>query len=312
MVKVSVIVPVYNVEKYLTECIDSIVKQTFEDLEIILVDDGSTDTSGNLCDDWAKRDPRIKVLHKKNGGLSSARNAGLDVAKGQYISFVDSDDKIDKNFIKFLFNDIKDTNSDIACCNYYSFDLNGRFKQGKSFQKRIVLTSIEGKEKLLMENYYKCYAWNKLYKYELFNNIRYPVGKLFEDIDTTYELFNKSNQISYRSTPLYYYRQRDNSITASSFTNKTYDLWNAIMYIEKREIKNSNIMLGCLIYKLYFLNSMIRGGKISPKILNTVRLNIENNLSSIIKTDQISLKRKVQFILLYKAPKIYIKFLNSL
>ena len=118
MVKISIIVPVYNVERYLGKCINSILNQTFADFELILVDDGSTDRSGYICDDYKKKDNRIKVIHKENGGLSSARNAGLDIAKEKYIGFVDSDDFINKNMYEFLYKDIKVNNSDIAICDY--------------------------------------------------------------------------------------------------------------------------------------------------------------------------------------------------
>ncbi len=212
MDKVSVIVPVYNVENYLEKCLDSIISQTYKNLEIILVDDGSTDSSGKICDSYAKKDKRIKVIHKENGGLSDARNMGLDVASGKFISFVDSDDYIDKRFIEILYNNIIKTKADISICDFvWVYDK--KIKYNKYSKKRIV---VEGNRKYdYLYNEYSVIGpsqWNKLYKKYIFDDIRFPYGKLCEDQFVIHKELFKAKKVSYILKPLYYYVQRSDSI----------------------------------------------------------------------------------------------------
>lgn len=214
---ISVIVPVYKVEDYLDRCIKSILDQTYSNLEIILVDDGSPDNCPQMCDDYAKKDSRVKVIHKKNGGLSSARNAGLDLCSGEYISFVDSDDYVDKRFIELLYKAIHDTKSCISICGYKCF-YNDSFTN-KSFPKRISGSKYElvsGYKAVLNLLYSGGFFWviapNKLYKAELFKTLRYPVGKMCEDSYTTYKLFFNSKKVVFFKQQLYHYLQRNESI----------------------------------------------------------------------------------------------------
>lgn len=210
---ISVIVPCYKVEDYLDECITSIVNQTYKHLEIILVDDGSPDNCPQICDKWSRKDSRIKVIHKKNGGLSSARNAGLDIAKGEYISFIDSDDFIDKTFIEFLYMNLIKNKVDISCCGYYHY-FNKNLKEVRHFKNiQLLMNSCEAIKTMNTIGYFGVGSWNKLYKRELFNNIRFPIGKLSEDWFILYKLIHESNKIYYDSQPKYYYRQRAGSIT---------------------------------------------------------------------------------------------------
>ncbi len=216
---ISVIIPVFNVERYLEECINSIIHQTYKNMEIILIDDGSTDRSGSICDDYAKKDNRIKVVHQENCGLSRARNVGLEIAKGDYIGFVDSDDYINNDMYEFLLQLAIKTNADIAICGtYYKHFIH------KCQAEEMVYSSEEAIKIMLSESKFNTSAWDKLYKVELFNNIRYPDGKIYEDLDTTYRLFHIANKIVYNSTPKYYYRNNLESIMHRSFNYKNLDL----------------------------------------------------------------------------------------
>ncbi len=211
---ISVIIPVYNVEKYINKCVDSVISQTYKNIEIILVDDGSTDNSSIICDEYKEIDDRIIVVHKKNGGLSDARNVGIENSKGQYICFIDSDDYIASNFIYELYQTLKITNSDISICKYievYEGQVNIPIKN----KRRIKI--YDGNKKI--ENLYNnndvvtVVAWNKLYKKYIFENLRYPVGMLHEDEFIIFDILNIAKRVSYTSLPCYYYLKRGDSIT---------------------------------------------------------------------------------------------------
>lgn len=212
---VSIIVPIYGVEKYLAKCIESIMNQTYTNIEIILVDDGSKDLCPQICDEFQKKDTRIKVIHKKNGGLSDARNVGISKATGDYISLIDSDDFVSPTFIEDLLILLTKENCDIAICDYYMFS-NQDFK-GTNTVSTNGCNYFNGKKEI-MNNFFnkRCgktvVAWNKLYKRELFNNVYYPVGKNYEDEATTYKLFYNAKKVGYLDKQLYYYLQREESI----------------------------------------------------------------------------------------------------
>lgn len=211
--KVSVIVPVYNVEKYLNKCIDSIIVQTYKDLEIILVDDGSKDNSGYICDFWGKKDNRIKVLHKANGGLSDARNYGIECATGDYFTFIDSDDYIHEKMIELLVDALEKNDADISICDFERVqDDKGNFVN--VLQKEEL--SMTGKDAVEKRYKYKdiryVTAWAKLYKKHLFEEYRYPVGKIHEDEFLTYKLLYTSDKVVFLNLKLYFYRQRESSI----------------------------------------------------------------------------------------------------
>ena len=209
---ISIIVPVYKVEEFLEECLDSILAQTYTNLEIILVDDGSPDNCGKICDEYVSKDSRIKVIHQDNGGLSSARNAGLDIAIGEYIGFVDSDDYIESNFFEELYKSITENDSDLAICGVKKIGMENR----SDFYGNKCLKQTEYLKELLAENI-KSYTWNKLYKAFLFKNIRFPVGELFEDIKIMHLIGEKTSSVSLTDNTFYNYRIRQNSIT---FDNK--------------------------------------------------------------------------------------------
>ena len=213
---ISVIVPVYKVEDYLDICVASIIRQTYTNLEIILVDDGSPDQCGKMCDVWAEKDARVKVIHKKNGGLSSARNAGIEAATGAYILFVDSDDWIDPPMSEILHRLCVQYQAQIAECSYrnvYRDNIRDESACGAQVVEATPVQAIEGN---LDWHFFKPVAWNKLYSRPVIGDIRYPIGKLHEDEFTTHKYYLAADKIVYADISLYNYNhKRDNSITAS-------------------------------------------------------------------------------------------------
>ena len=181
---ISVIVPVYNVEPYLRRCVDSILRQTYRNLEILLVDDGSTDRSGTICDACAQQDTRVKVIHQKNGGLSAARNCGLETARGEYISFVDSDDLINDRMIETLYRDLAGQGADISAVGYRMFENQEELRPEEITAPVQCMTGKEALRRILVSEEIGDFAWNKLYKKILFQTIRYPEGRVFEDRHT--------------------------------------------------------------------------------------------------------------------------------
>lgn len=223
---VSVIVPIYKVEKYLRTCIDSIINQTFSDLEIILVDDGSPDGCGAVCDEYARRDKRIRVIHKDNGGLSDARNAGLDVCKGEYIAFVDSDDQIHPRMIEKLYQYCREYQAELAVCEFQPF-LEGTSPEVEEIQENTgSLTCFENTaimEQLKYRNLITVVAWNKLYKASLLERLRYKKGYLHEDEFLIHKILHECNRTVYTDEKLYFYLKRKSSITGEISTKYIQD-----------------------------------------------------------------------------------------
>lgn len=213
---ISVIVPIYQVEKYLHKCINSILEQSYSNIECILIDDGSQDGCPQICDEYAKRDERVKVIHKENGGLSAARNTGLDIASGEYICFVDSDDWIHLEYIEKMYKAIRETEADIAICDMqyvYEESYNGEKGEQVSPIKRELLDQKTALEKLVLPySWYYVVAWNKLYHKSIFNNLRFPVGKYHEDEAIIHRIFLRASKTVTIPVKLYYYLQRQESI----------------------------------------------------------------------------------------------------
>lgn len=237
---ISVIVPVYNVEKYLDACVESIVNQTYKELEIILVDDGSPDRCPEMCDAWAKKDSRIKVIHKENGGLSDARNCGMKVATGEYIGFVDSDDLIHPQMFEKLFDVISKTNADIAQCNYIKFSdyLSVNFECNSQKNDVIILNSHDAVNDLLKGKTIDTISCNKLYKSYVALKVDFEVGRINEDVLWTYRVIASCNIIASFDEKLYWYYQREDSIMNCEYSEKKLD---ALYALSKRaqEIKTS-------------------------------------------------------------------------
>ena len=306
---ISVIVPIYNVEKYLKKCIESIIQQTYDNLEIILINDGSTDNSPKICDNYAKKDKRIKVIHKKNGGLSDARNYGLEIATGKYISFVDSDDYIHKQMIEKLYNNLKANYSDISICNICNV-----YPNGKKMNLSIPETSVvEQKQKFY--NIYNKYsvvtvvAWNKLYKKEIFKTIRYPLGKVHEDEWIIFDILKNAQKISYLNEPLYYYIQREESIS-NSFNLKRLH----IIEVHENRLKqlkgHDDLLKMEYIAYILCLSRKIIPGLYAIKNKQKAKEYRKKNKQLInytLKNYQLSKKDKISFYLIKISPLLYVK-----
>ena len=218
---ISIVVPIYNVENYLNECIESLIKQTYKNIEIILVDDGSSDNCSNICEEYAKKDTRIKVIHKEHGGPSEARNYGIDIATGTYMVFVDSDDYVDVKYVEMLYNAIKTNNTKVSQCNFWKINDKGEFIEKVGYLDN----QIKNGKDMIMDLYngysiVNIVAWNKMYAIELFDNLRYPVGKIHEDEYITYKIFYNTDKIAVINEYLYNYRQNENSITGRYLSGK--------------------------------------------------------------------------------------------
>ena len=317
---ISVIVPVYKVEEYLNRCVDSIINQTYKNLEIILVDDGSPDNCGKICDDYAKHDKRIKVIHKKNGGLSDARNAGLDIAKGKYIGFVDSDDYISENMYEILYKELVKNKADISICKYIYFkniipEFTTDYEITSYTNIEAILELIKIKQRKIQD-----YAWNKLYKRKLFKKIRYPKNFVFEDIGTTYLLFYEAKKIINIDCILYAYYDNSNSITSNKNPKNISDIIEMTTQRSKFLLKNFNEYKDSIILNrnINILCALLRGTHYNDKEfffskkIQRVRELLKNSDKKLMKSKLIPLRYRIQYKLLcfnknlfYIANKIY-------
>jgi len=220
---ISIIVPIFGVEPFLDVCVLSLLRQTYEDLEIILVDDGSPDCCDKICDHYAALDPRVRVIHKKSSGPSDARNAGLQVARGEYIGFVDSDDYVASDMFYSLYSLITETDSDIAICGHVKTSHKGKPRFYRNSKKVYEMKPAEALKRMLQLGHYESFVWNKLFKRELFDFISFPSGHLYEDLYTTYKLIAKARKIVYTKSVKYFYRQRLGSLLHTVYSAKYYD-----------------------------------------------------------------------------------------
>lgn len=243
---ISIIVPVYNVGKYLEKCLESIKNQTYKNIEVILINDGSTDNSEEICNEYCKKYKEFVLYNKKNGGLSSARNYGLDRITGDYIVFIDSDDVISTDYITDLYNCIKNNNCDISMCGYKRF-----YEQIPNIQNSDnveILSSKETLKKILYQENQEIFSvssWNKMYKKEVFDNIRFPENRINEDVAVLKDVFNKCKNIGCIFNYNYYYRYNNQSITGKAFSPKKMD---AIFFTEKliENYKNTDLELAAI------------------------------------------------------------------
>nr|WP_308668296.1 glycosyltransferase family 2 protein [uncultured Agathobacter sp.] len=307
-VLISVVLPIYNVEKYLRRCIESVINQTYTNLEIILVDDGSTDNSGKICDEYKKKDTRIKVVHKSNGGLSDARNTGTMMSLGRYISYIDSDDYVDDDYIEYLYSLISRYKTKVALCTHNVVFQNGKtvtYGNGKSE----ILDAHSCIEKMLYNDVIDTSAWAKLYDIELAKSILYPQNKLFEDIATTYKFFLKSGKIACGYESKYYYIIRNNSIVGCSFNNKKLDL------LEMTDCMGEEVLLvypdlkeAVLRRRVYArfstLNQMLDTDECKKEKIKIIRF-IKNNSNSILHNKKVPKRDKIAVILLKISYNLY-------
>lgn len=244
---ISVIVPVYKVEPYLHRCVDSILTQTFTDFELILVDDGSPDNCGAICDAYAASDSRVRVIHQENGGLSAARNAGIDWAfahsDSQWLSFVDSDDWVHPCFLEYLYRAAEETKASVSACGFK------RVEEYEAAEPAAYSSQVMAWEEFYMQDpVIGAVAWNKLYKKELFQELRYPVGKIHEDEFLTYKLLYRAGKVVWIPAELLFYFQNPSGIMKSQFSLKRLDGVDAIreQYVFAQEIKNRDLYLNRL------------------------------------------------------------------
>lgn len=307
---ISVIVPVYNVEKYLKKCVDSITSQTYKNLEILLVDDGSTDSSGQICNEFEKNDARIKVIHKKNGGLSDARNAGLDRAKGQYYAFIDSDDYIQDNTIEIMLNAIKKNKSEIAVCNMIRFLEEGETVQFYCPTDHEVLYQGNQRYKTLNQPS----VCNKLFEAKLFEGIRFPKGKYYEDTFVYHEVLYRANNIVLTGTDSYWYLSREDSIVGQpQYTERYFDFIEAVYkradFLLKHDVQ-PYAKEACLSLYAAIANaeSNIEENTKTIEKFSIARKKYTLAYNELMKTkNQIGIKQKLRLMLLKYFPKLHVK-----
>ncbi len=315
---ISVIVPIYNVEKYLEKCITTIVNQTYKETEIILVDDGSTDSCPKICDNWLKKDERIKVIHKKNGGLSDARNAGIDIAKGKYICFVDSDDYLEKNYIEKLYFSLKENNTNISQCGIKYVDENNRTLKTIGYSSNCLISGRQAIIESLNEHFVENeVVWNRLYKKNIFDIIQFPVGRIHEDEYVIYKILYNEEKISIISDALYCYRQSNTSIMRSNYNLKKFkDFCDAydekIMYFRER----NDIQIHDMVIRSYLSNlsniyiKLSNNREIGKEVLQGIRVTYKKLYKKVTKSKNISIKNKLKVSIFYYSPKLYIWLKN--
>lgn len=299
---ISVIVPCYNAEVYLDRCIQSIILQTYRNIEIILVDDGSTDNTYGKCREWMLRDDRIQVVHKQNGGLSDARNAGLEIANGEYIAFVDSDDFIHPTMLEKLIASLTNNMTDIAVCGIYR--TNGMANVELPFGYNGDISCLNSSQALKDILTYRCTiaAWNKLYKRSSIDGIRFIKGRYNEDFPFLVELYNKDLKVSYIIEPLYYYFINPNGITGK-FSSKLLDGLRNAREICKSLGKDVNYKKECEEYldrnvvgaiRMLFLN---HASNKFPEEFNYCRRYAINNIKRLLVSNKYTIKMKCWLLL---------------
>ena len=308
--KISVIVPVYNVEKFIGRCLDSIINQTMEDLEIILVDDGSTDNSGIICDEYSEIDNRITVIHKENGGLSSARNIGLDIATGDWIAFVDSDDYIEKDMYENLYKTAIDRNVDICACFFKYLTVDNKMLFNPTQEQQNMYGKYSAKEffNLIYKDEYMngiCVAaWNKIYKKNVFHNLRFKT-KICEYDELVNNLYIKDIDIFLLNVGGYIYVQNINSLSNAKFSEKNLVfidiLYDRLTILENKKmytLYEDTVRLFCNITIEYYF-------KFNSKDKWNYKNMYKNVLKQAIKLENISLKDKIRFSIFYISPYLY-------
>ena len=314
--KISVIVPVYNVEQYLERCVDSIINQTYKNLEIILVNDGSTDNSGKLCDELAKRDDRIRVIHKENGGLSDARNTGIEEAEADLIGFIDSDDYIDENMYELLIDNLRETNADLSMCGHY--DVYNNVSEAQVTEKKTWTLSPEEAIKMVMEaKVLSVTAVNKLYKKSLFSDLKFNIGKIAEDAFIMIKLLDKCNIVVATNEKKYYYVHRENSITTQKFSTKflnvieAYEQNKEIILEKYPELKEVAQMRMNWAY-FYVLDRLLLDKEYNDKKLENKLISYLKDYSKSILTDSLFTKgRKIGFVALLLNRNLYRKIIEK-
>ncbi|NHC43332.1 glycosyltransferase [Bacillus sp. MM2020_1] len=304
-VEISIIVPVYNIEQLLAKCIDSILAQSFTNFELILVNDGSTDKSAEICNAYANLDNRVRVIHKKNGGTASSRNAGLEVATGKYIGFVDNDDYINKFMFETLYNSASVHSSDIVVCDYLHIDEDQycdteKFDSGYKIQH---FNNIEALDHIYSSKPTFVYPWNKLYRRFLFKDINYEVGNLYDDETVAHKLLYLSKKVTYIQTQLYYYVNRKGSMVNTPFHIKKFGRVYAlkereVFFRNKKELKLHQKALKHYMetFFLYYYTAKSNIQDIDIE-LKKLKHTFDKSLIHLLFHKEIGYKQKLMFIL---------------
>ncbi|WP_180272735.1 glycosyltransferase family 2 protein [Konateibacter massiliensis] len=314
---ISVVVPVYNVENYIRRCVDSILRQSYSNLEIILVDDESPDNCPNICDEYAKSDARLKVIHQKNAGLSGARNAGIEIAKGEFIAFVDSDDFLAEDFIETLYKAVADTDSDIAICKY-EYVKDGCMTQSHKPGERQVYSNIQTIENMYSpDGAFFVVAWNKLYRRDLFTSIRYPKGRIHEDEATTHKLYYEAKQTVFVDRFLYGYFVDGESITRKKFNRNRLDwAWSVEQRLDFLEEKGLHNILPTAIrayadgvIDLYFQCRELLPD--SAQEQSELKRKVREAEKRIKKYGSLPVKTRIGYFLFQVTPSLYKRLLKT-
>ena len=312
--KISIIVPVYNVEAYLERCVESILKQTYTNLEILLVNDGSTDKSGELCDKLALRDHRIRVIHKENGGLSDARNRGIDEASSNLIGFIDSDDYIDEDMYETLYRQMVASKADLSMCGHY--DVYHQIPEKQVAKIKTWELMPEEAIKMVMEaKILSVTAVNKLYKKALFEQLRFRIGKIAEDAFIMVDLIHQCSKIVATNEKKYYYVHRENSITTQKFSLKFLNVIEAYEQNAKIISENYPDLYDVAIMRLnwayfYVLDRLLVDNDFKDKVLEDRLISyLKKNKKSILMDSRFTRARKMSFLVLCLSRKLYLKIL---
>ena len=315
---ISVIVPVYKVEDCLDKCVQSIVSQTYPVLEIILVDDGSPDRCGELCDQWAKKDSRIRVIHKENGGLSDARNAGMQIATGSLISFIDSDDWIDPDFLQTLLSAMQREQAQVAECAVELVNENGEVLRCRKAAEVSCVDKLEALHRLILEEGLYQTVWNKLYRREVLEGLFFEKGKYHEDDFWTYRVLDRIQRLAVVDRPMYHYLQRGNSIMGLGYSLKRLDGLDARMgrmeylskYSQLRNLTRQQLMLDYL----WHLQSILRCLQGCDRITGVGRvLEMKKRTPKVPQKDlTLNLKYKIWYRAFVCAPKLTARLRNLL
>lgn len=262
--KISIIVPIYNTERYLEECIESIVSQTYKNIEIILIDDGSTDKSGQICDKYSKKDSRIKIIHQENKGIGQTRNVGLQYATGEYIGWVDSDDIISNNMYEVLLKNMIKEDAQISCCNYKK--IKNKLEDFCEMEKEDIEVKNEKVVKDMIRGEITCFLWDKLFKRELFNDIKFTNHKVGEDFVVNTTILSKNPKIVRTNGCYYFYRYREDSSLNNMNIESIKDLLKsnllAAKILKEKNYDDENWMNYMMLYNNLLAHNQIKKIKI--------------------------------------------------
>ena len=302
---ITVIIPVYNVEKYLERCMASVLEQSYTNLQILLVDDGSTDNCPQLCDSYALQDNRVHVIHKQNGGLSDARNAGLEIASGEYVTFLDSDDWISLNCIEIMYNECCKYKADIAIIDTIETSdtvaVKKRYSDGFKLKKEY--TPQEAMYVIFTQRGFNTGVGGKLYKHTLIEQFRFTKGILYEDIDVLYKIFDKASKIVFSDKAQYYYYQREGSIVHAEFDARHFillDISSEILkFVDQKYPELHDAAVCRSIFSDFLILSRIKGNRKFKKEQIKICDSILERQSEVYHNKEINLKQKIKVTIVW-------------